>query len=92
MPNITANTAGIIKVPETTFHIKDRIQVTQAPAICGILSSVRYFGHRPTKVKATTDKNGRNQNITGLISTQAGNVRKAIAIIHIVKILPFFNK
>lgn len=83
---------GINNVPEIIFQITDNTQVTLAPAICGILSCPRYFGHNPTSIKATTDKKGRNQKYIGLISTHAGKVRKDIAIIHIVKIFPFYNK
>ena len=56
---INSNT-GINRVPETMFQTIDNIQVMLAPAICGILSFSRYFGHNPTSIKAITDKNGRN--------------------------------
>lgn len=90
--NTINSIAGISKVPETIFQTIDNMQVTLAPAMCGTLSCPRYLGHNPTSANATTDKNGRNWKYIGLISTHAGKVRKATAIMHTVKMFPFFSK
>jgi len=58
--NTINSSVGINRVPETMFQTIDNMQVTLAPAICGILSYPKYFGHNPTSIRATTDKKGRN--------------------------------
>lgn len=81
---------GIKYVPEMMFHISDRQQVIPAEAICMYLSDSRYLGHSPTVAKATTDKNGRNWKLIGLISTQDGKIKNDTNNIQIVNHDPFF--
>lgn len=54
------NIAGIMYIPDTMFHIIERIDVSTAETVCIFLSPSKYFGANPTEARNTTDKNGRN--------------------------------
>ena len=77
-------------VPVMMFQIKDTLAVIPVAIICATLPELRYYGFKPTILKATTDKNERNWKLIGLHSTQDGNIKNDTNNIHTVNQYPCF--
>ena len=52
--------SGIIYIPVTMLHVKDKITATAVKVMWAILSDPKYLGFNPTIPRDTEDKNGRN--------------------------------
>lgn len=81
---------GIIYYPVAIFHTRDIITANAAETMWAVLYDSKYLGFTPTELRETTDRNGRNWKFTGLISTQAGNIKNDTRIIQKVN-SPLFS-
>lgn len=86
------NISGTIYYAVTIFHMIDNTTAIQADTICAVLSECKYLGFTPTEPRATTERNGRNWKLKGLISTHAGNIKNDTKMIHKVNIPLCFIK